>query len=222
MGLLYDTLSGAVPFTADEQESTALQIESKLPWKLVLHFSEFPSDTLIPLDADGRTHHDVFVNSVKEADFLRNGTAKVMMSLSKEDSTDLWRSVQDHDLALFNSINQKFLQSPGMELRHVPMKVYLPSAPLQDQDADAEKLPIGMLKVVQGLVTPTTGSGEPQTLGSALHNLLPTVFPSRRSYIFAHAVMHGAVLPLSAPVQEIMRSAAYADGFLHVAVIMVS
>lgn len=38
--------------------------------------------------------HDAFINSVKEADFLRNGTAKGIMSLSKDDSTQLWNAVQ--------------------------------------------------------------------------------------------------------------------------------
>ena len=39
--------------------------------------------------------NDAFINSVKEADFLRNGTAKGIMSLSKEDSSGLWKAVED-------------------------------------------------------------------------------------------------------------------------------
>lgn len=39
--------------------------------------------------------HDTYINSVKEADFVRNGTAKGIMSMSKENSTQLWNSVQD-------------------------------------------------------------------------------------------------------------------------------
>lgn len=42
--------------------------------------------------------HDAFINSVKEADFLRNGTAKGIMALSKEDSTMLWRAVIERTL----------------------------------------------------------------------------------------------------------------------------
>lgn len=45
-------------------------------------------------DAEGKVLHDAFINSVKEADFLRNGTAKGIMSLSKDDSTQLWNAVQ--------------------------------------------------------------------------------------------------------------------------------
>lgn len=45
--------------------------------------------------------HDAFINSVKEADFLRNGTAKGIMSLSIDDSTKLWTAVQDREAKLF-------------------------------------------------------------------------------------------------------------------------
>lgn len=55
------------------------------------------------LDAEGKVLHDAFINSVKEADFLRNGTAKGIMSLSKNDSKQLWKAVQDRmfDVELF-------------------------------------------------------------------------------------------------------------------------
>jgi len=222
LGLLYDTLSGSNPAIApNDDDEAAIPPPTELPWKLILHFTDFPTDVLLPLDPFGKVHHDAYINSVKEADFLRNGTAKVMMSLSKDDSTELWRSVQEHDLVLFNSINQKFLNPPpGSELRHVPIKIYLPSAALSTSDAGNEPR-MGTLKVVQSLVTPCFETGKPQTLGSTLNTILPTVFPSKRSYIFAHAVLHGAVLPLAAHVQELMRAAAYADGFLHIAVVLV-
>lgn len=190
-----------------------------LPWKLVLHYTDFPTDRLIPLDADGKVHHDNFINSVKEADFLRNGTGKIMMSLSKEDSTRLWTAVRRHSLEAYKLILLKFLKPPGgLELRHVPMKIYIPStsSPAGPETTQAT------VRVVQGLIpTTTAGVKEAQTLGTALHKLLPTVFPSRRSYIHAQAVMHGAVVPLGATVRELMEFAAYADGFLHVAVVMV-
>lgn len=58
------------------------------------------------------------------------------------------------------------------------------------------------------------------TLGKALNTLLPTVFPSTRTPILATPVMHGAVLPLSAPVEDLLRAASYTDGFLHISVTM--
>ncbi len=61
---------------------------------------------------------------------------------------------------------------------------------------------------------------EPQTLGTALHALLPTLFPSRRTPILAKAVLHGAAVPMSALVEELMRTAAYLDGWVHLGVVM--
>lgn len=74
---------------------------------------------------------------------------------------------------------------------------------------------------MQSLVTPTvSGTREPQTLGSALYLLLPTLFPSRRTPILAKPVLHGAVVPMGASVEELLRGAAYLDGWLHLGVVM--
>jgi autophagy-related protein 5 len=69
--------------------------DDSLPWKLVVHFSDWPDEELVRLDAQGMVMNDAFINSVKEADFVRNGTAKGIMSLSKDDSSGLWKAVQD-------------------------------------------------------------------------------------------------------------------------------
>ena len=66
----------------------------------MVHYSNFPSDQLVELDEEGRAIHDAFINSVKEADFLRNGTGNAIMKLSKDDSTALWEAVKDRMLEL--------------------------------------------------------------------------------------------------------------------------
>ena len=62
--------------------------------------------------------------------------------------------------------------------------------------------------------------GQPQTIGTALNQILPTLFPSRRSPLLAQAVLHGAALPLSASVEDLLRATAYLDGWLHIVVVM--
>lgn len=60
-----------------------------------------------------------------------------------------------------------------------------------------------------------TGSQQqPQTLGPALKTLLPALFPSSRDPVLAGVVMHGAPVPFSAPLEELMREAAYPDGWV--------
>ena len=98
LGLLFDLFSGAGPYQAtatSQGEGNGDNEEPKLPWRLRLHFSDWPENLLVRPDADGKVLHDAFINSVKEADFLRNGSARGIMSLSKEDSTKLWNAVQE-------------------------------------------------------------------------------------------------------------------------------
>ncbi|KAI9829489.1 MAG: hypothetical protein M1819_006309 [Sarea resinae] len=293
-GLLYDLFSGADPSSPHPKhdpgnDTCDSEGEQQLPWRLELHFEGWPDEQLVRLDAEGRVLHDAFINSVKEADFLRNGTAKGIMSLSKDDSTQLWDAVQSNNLRSFNTINNKLLDPPGAPLRHIPLKIYLPSSapasttsttppppthhlsqlaeeptsssPTQDDAPPASKPQPqpepqqASLRVLQSPVTPSIGPSAagtaaaaiggpkptssssspdpsstsshhqqqtPQTLGTTLHALLPSLFPSRRTPILARAVLHGAVVPLAAPVEELMRTAAYADGWLHLGVVMMA
>jgi autophagy-related protein 5 len=105
VGLLYDLFSGASPASSSKPAPTDRAIhqdidggESALPWRLVVHFTQWPDEQLVRLDDEGKFLHDAFINGVKEADFLRNGTAKGIMSLSKDDSTQLWKVVVDREL----------------------------------------------------------------------------------------------------------------------------
>lgn len=146
------------------------------------------------------------------------------MSLSKSDSTQLWESIQTHSLPAFRAINNKFLNTSGSALRHIPLRIYLPSAaPSADSQSIPETPATGHIRVVQSLVTPTVSSSrQSQTLGTALNALIPSLFPSRRSPVLAWPVLHGAVVPLSANIEELVRSAAYVDGWLHVVITMMS
>ncbi|KAL9633589.1 MAG: hypothetical protein Q9164_004609 [Protoblastenia rupestris] len=103
LGLLHDLFSGASPYQAGGKEikdqTNNEDSEGQLPWRLTIHFTNWPEQALVRPDAEGEALHDAFINSVKEADFLRNGTAKGIMSLSKEDSTTLWNAVQERKIA---------------------------------------------------------------------------------------------------------------------------
>ena len=109
LGLLYDLFSGAEPANGKppgkgQDQSQPAPVEAPadvgpIPWRLILHFTDYPGEQLISLDLGGRALHDAYINSVKEADFLRNGSAKTVMSLSKEDSDNLWLSVRNRKSA---------------------------------------------------------------------------------------------------------------------------
>ena len=101
------------------------------------------------------------------------------------------------------------------------MKIYLPTSGNREAtETIEEEVAPGHLRVVQALVPIQQASKQPQTLGTALNTLLPTIFPSRRSPIYARPVLHGAAVPLAARLDDLGKAGAYTDGFLHVAIVM--
>ena len=105
LGLLYDLFSGAEPVdleglrrevSVSTSQGTAVFSSGVTPtaWRLTIHYTELPADKLIRLDGTGSTLLDSYINGVKEADFIRNGSGRPVMSLSKDDSDKLWQAVQ--------------------------------------------------------------------------------------------------------------------------------
>ena len=96
VGLLFDLYAGIDPATKNSAgNEDSHEEDASYPWRLTVHFSDWPVEDLVRLDPGGLVMNDAFINSVKEADFLRNGTAKGIMSLSKEDSSGLWKAVEN-------------------------------------------------------------------------------------------------------------------------------
>ncbi|KAJ5467483.1 Autophagy-related protein 5 [Penicillium sp. IBT 31633x] len=227
VGLLYDLYAGADPASkTTTRGDESPKGESPLPWRLILHFSDWPND-LVQLDADGMVMNDAFINSVKEADFLRNGTAKGIMSLSKEDSSGLWKAVEELDLSSFQRITNILLPQLSQPFRNVPIRIFLPLPP--DAESSALKvvqsplppsIPASSMQSSQMLSSRLSPTSQPQTVGTVLHTLLPNLFPSRRTPVLAKPVLHGAVLPMSAPIEEVVRSSAYGDGWAYLVVRM--
>ncbi|KAK7746513.1 Autophagy protein 5 [Cytospora paraplurivora] len=208
--------------------------QPRLPWVLEVG------------DGDEWDIRDTFLNGVKEADFVRNGNSKQIMSLSKEHTTALWNAVQDtlrsspvalgtpvpyqlhrgyrrvhsegnmhvttiavlgralslmyiDDYTAFSKVNAHLL-NPPTPLKHVPIRLYIPSSP---PDAASGSAP-----------------GSFKTLGPALRSMLPSLFPSSRDPVLAQVILHGAPVPFSAPLEELMREAAYPDGWLCLIVVL--
>ena len=78
----------------------------------------------------------------------------------------------------------------------------------------------GSFKVFQNLVQPVTPDRKQKPLGQALKEVMPKLFPSSRDPVLATVVMHGAQVPFQAPLEELMREAAYPDGWLCLVVVV--
>lgn len=109
-------------------------------------------------------------------------------------------------------------------MRHVPLKLYLPSSAEKPatETAPEDAANLHHVRVIQTLVATTLPSRQSQTLGTALNSVLEPLFPSRRALIHARPVLHGVVVPMAANLMDLGKAASYKDGFLHIVVVMLS
>jgi autophagy-related protein 5 len=199
VGLSFDMMTGLDPLSPDSAGATCL------PWTLTLHRKDFPVEYILRLE-DEATVMDYWLNQTKESCCLRDGNSRAVMNLSKSDTIELWDSVRNHSYdAYWSSVDK--MQTANSEMKNVPLKVYLP----------------GGNRVVHVVVTPNRGSEEsqqPTTLGMALSDQFPELFPSKRTCILARPVLHGVVPSLTVPLRELLQEAMFLDGFLHVGIVM--
>ncbi|KAJ3219471.1 autophagy protein 5 [Dinochytrium kinnereticum] len=92
-----------------------------LPWDITVHVSGFPADKVFrTLAANGFDPPlDFFMAQLKEmggngkdggrTDFIRNGSTKRMMSLTKKDQLSLWNALSTNDHSSFWEVNSKLL-----------------------------------------------------------------------------------------------------------------
>ncbi len=253
VGLLYDIyVLSTQDVDQHDRERLATSDRNGVPFRLEVHFSRATASTqrlhLIAPSPD--VVHDSFINSVKEADFIRSGTAKPIMSLSAADSKLLWSSTQENDLPVFSRIYGGLLPA-NTPWRNIPLRIYLPSTTAvpttapegtvtneneaeQSKDNAMRSPPQGQIRVIQSQIPPyiststgpttsqlrslSSGQGTSQTLGTALHSLLPSLFPSRRTPILAKPLLHGAPVPMNAILEEVASKACYADGWVNIVV----
>ncbi|KAI9262262.1 putative autophagy protein [Phascolomyces articulosus] len=178
VGLLYD-LSGS----------------KDRPWRITVHFQDFPNDILLK-SPSVEAAQDIFMAMVKQADFLRHGTTKRVMNLSKNDQSQLWESLSLDRFDEYWNVNQHLIADSD-SLRYVPLRIYLSN----------------QCPVIQEVVS-FTNEGNPKVLGDVLKDILPDLFPSKS----ATPMTHGIRLPLDTPIRWASQNLSFPDNFLHVVI----
>ncbi|KAF9391962.1 autophagy protein 5 [Podila verticillata] len=176
---------------------------SLLPWKITVHFQNFPADKLIKSQAVDSSQ-DYFMSMIKEADYLRNGSIKKIMNMSKSDQTQLWEGLSANDYDKFWGMNQRLTLNDGTMARNLPVRIYLP-----------ENCP-----VIQEPMSPVDENGQPKTLRQVLNVVLPDLFPLvETGPPVAAAMVHGIIPSLETSAIWASQNMSYPDNFLHLVII---
>ena len=169
---------------------------------LTLHLANAPPDRL-PHCASPETCKASFMNSLKEADFVRFGSTRRVTSLSRRDQDGLWDALLAHDAVAFWAVaGTKLVPGPARSAPAALRSAVGPGprpglGPGQGASTmstfDASRVPdVTAVRsvpmrvylpqgrpVMQGVVPAVRqdGSAQAQTLGGALSTLLPLLFP---------------------------------------------
>lgn len=137
-GVLYDCHSCRFP--AERQ---------RLPWRIRVHFTNYPSSHLLDLDAlNGdvlTTIQRTFRNSLKQAMVLEHGQNKVALNMTKQTHERIWDSIVTSKYVIYKPI-QEDIQATRDSLDIIPIRLVIgPSKPLIQKRCSNPELSLGGL-----------------------------------------------------------------------------
>lgn len=170
---------------------------STLPWTLTLHFTKYPKDQLIPMNENhieegGGAIGSHFYSTLKQAEYLKHGSSKGVMNLSKVEQTQLWDGLWTHSFDKFWNVYSKIMGNEDSiaAWKNFPMRLYR---------RDAESL----RQITQG------------PIGFQKHWTLRDIASQLSIDDQTRLVCHGIVIPHDSSLSWLAMYFTYPDGFLH-------
>ncbi|CAG5135953.1 unnamed protein product [Candidula unifasciata] len=178
--------------------------QSELPWKLTVHFQNFPEDELLHCpNKDAVESH--FMSVLKEADALKH-RGQAINSMQRKDHKTLWSGLMNDKFDQFWSVNKKLMENSGEEaFKYIPFRIYLTSK-------SSEHV------VIQKLVKPSEDTGENVTLRHLLDVAVPDLSEKGELDKY-HVVTQGIEPLLETPAVWMSEHLSYPDNFLHICLI---
>lgn len=167
-------------------------------WQLTLNDTEYPSDYIMPYGGPDSLQSS-WLNSLKEAAYVLNGSSKTIMSMSKAETDTFFGSISSRSPELFEKSFRKLVPHTASLMKSLPVKVHLP---------------------LHRMVQSSAKINRNTTIGQLLQSLIPDLFPSNLFYTFADPICQGIVLPIDVPAIDLYLVLKSCDAFLHVSVRM--
>lgn len=187
--------------------------KSHLPWRIRLHFTNYPSAQLLDLDAATSgvltTVERTFKNSLKQALVLQHGQNKVALNMTKQTHQRIWDAIVTSKYAVYKPIQEDIQADPKTHLAMIPVRLVVgPSKPLIQKRCDDSTL----------------------TLGQLLHSWLPQHFKTKADGDSNRNVVptlettgwrvSGLSPPLSIQIVDLWQSLSHPDNFLYISILL--
>ncbi|KAJ1664956.1 autophagy protein 5 [Coemansia sp. RSA 1646] len=220
VGLLYDMLVSDVE-------------HGELPWALTLHVRKFPPEAALVPSPSRQSMRDMFMAMVKEADFIRNGSTKRVMDLSKADQMQLLDGIHNHEFEKYFAIHSIIVSNNGGNKQRggapkaIPMRFYMASEP-QEANSEGSKeaatnAGMAQFHISQYPVPLTKDEAEQATLADAFRICYEIPEQAGDAFVTNCACLcQGISVPWETPVSWLAENFFYADCFLHLVVVNTS
>jgi Autophagy protein Apg5 len=145
-------------------KSKQLLQPSTLPWKIRIHFNNYPSQQIIPFQplSVERQIRQYYQNSIKQSLTLQTGTSKVALNLTKESHGILWDSIQTNNYQFFRQVDCcDFLRKKSENVTRIPIRILVDGKPPLQPSCRCD---------------PDVNDGHLITLGDILVECLPNLF----------------------------------------------
>lgn len=173
---------------------------ASLPWNVTVHFQSYPDDYVLHCQ-DREVVESHVINALKEADCVRNGTAKRTLALLKKDLKQLWEGLRLGRFDQYWAVNRRLIaHDDPRTIKHIPFRLYAPREP-----------------VVTEPFAPFAEDGRMRTLGELLGEARPDLFPAGGKPR-ARVLVHGVCPALETPVIWLSDNCAHPDNFLHIVI----
>ncbi|VDL74197.1 unnamed protein product [Nippostrongylus brasiliensis] len=148
------------------------------------------------------TMEAMFMQSLKEANYLKRRKDEMVSSMKIDEHKQLWSGLVHDRFDEFWSINRRLMESSEERpFIDVPIRLYIAGQPFR-----------------QTLQPPLAENGEPRTLSQALTSLCADLVDSGK-YRF---ISHGISLPQDTPISYLGTNFSYPDNFVHVCAVQSS
>lgn len=187
--------------------------ETILPWKLRVHFTNYPSSQLLDLDSTTTgvlaTVERTFKNSLKQALVLQHGQNKVALNMTKQTHQRIWDAIVTSKYSVYKPIQEDIQVSPNVQPALIPIRLVVgPSKPLIQKRCEDCSLSLGKLL---HLWLPQHF----QENGTAPDDSDKSISPISE---FTHWRIAGIVPPLSASIIDLWQSLCHPDSFLYISI----
>lgn len=213
IGVIYDMTmtKDIISRSNDTNGSTSRSIINV--WPIKLHYKQKEETDrklphgFIPLITGEEQLEAFWMHRWKQACFIMNGSSKLMMQLTRQESVSFWSSIKQRDLDRFNSISSKIIPASESGFRMVPIKFHLPFN-IETNKFDSPIQPV--VKLIRD-----NNTSNPVIIYDIMIKEFPDLIDIYGN-LKGSLIAQGIVIQPSDLIYELYTSLLSIDGFLHI------